>query len=198
MMSLTTRLFLLEPDGLENALGAGGDDVIAAARASILKTSLPADVREQVADVAEDLLRNGAGDPHLDLVRTLAVIGILDAIAEEVEMDTLEAVPGLQGVFRAMGDVIDYNLDAHLFGNPPMPFKAIDTAGTPLDIGYLDGDEVEELNDVLEGLEVTDEDLEEFSEEYSIELLEELVEPMMDALSQALSSGRDLIFVTEG
>ncbi len=198
MMSLTTKLYLVPPGALEEALGSGNPELIEQARQNVARLSFPHDVKGQVARAVEEMLEKGPGRPALDIVRVLALHAIVGAIGELVDIDTLEAVPSLQSVLRSMGEVIDYNLDAHLFGNPPPPFKAADTAGTPLDIGYLDSDEIEELAETLEVLETSEEDSEEFSEEYGIEMMEELVDPISDALQQARTSGRDIVVVTEG
>ena len=198
MMSLTTKLYLVAPGALEDALGSGDPELIAQAHANVQRLTFPHDVKVQVAKAVDEMIEKGGGRPHLDIVRVLALHAIVGVLGELVDIDTLEAVPSLQGVLRSMGEVIDYNLDAHLFGNPPPPFKAADTAGTPLDIGYLDADEIEELAETLEVLEVNEEDLEEFSEEYGIELMEELVYPITEALQQARTSNCDIVVVTEG
>jgi hypothetical protein len=198
MMSLTTKLYLVAPGALEETLSSGDPELMAQAHKNVERLSFPHDVKAQVTKAVDEMIEKGGGRPHLDIVRVLALHAIIGVIGELVDIDTLEAVPSLQGMLRSMGEVVDYNLDAHLFGNPPPPFKAADTAGTPLDIGYLDADEIEELDETLEVLEVSEEDLDEFSEEYGIELMEELVYPLTDALQQARTSGRDIMVITEG
>ena len=134
MMSLTTKLYLVAPGALEEALGSGDTELLEQARQCIARLSFPNDVKGQVAKAVEEMLEKGPGRPAVDIVRVLALHAIVGVIGEQVDIDTLEAVPSLQGVLRSMGEIIDYNLDAHLFGNPPPPFKAADTAGTPLDM----------------------------------------------------------------
>lgn len=198
MMSLTMKFFFIKPEAIEGILGSGDPEVIENLGKAIGELNLPNDVEEQVLAKARDLVQNGAKLPHLDLIGAFATMTLVRVLGEEFEFDTLQAVPGLQTVLRSMGTVIDYNLDAHLFGNPPPPFKAMDTAGTPFDIGYIDADDVADLSDFLESLDLHEDDLDEFSEEHGIELLEELVEPFCEALSEAMNSGCEVVVTTEG
>jgi len=198
MMSLTMKFFFIKPDAIEDVLGSGDTEVLKKLAKAAVGLNLPTDVEDQTVAQARHFVENGAKLPHLDLIGAFAIMAIVRVIGEEFEFDTLQAVPGLQSVLRSMGTVVDYNLDAHLFGNPPPPFKAMDTAGTPFDIGYIDSDDVAELSDFLESLDLHEDDLDEFSEEHGIELLEELIEPFCEALSDAMSSGCEVLVTTEG
>jgi len=198
MMSLTMKFFFIKPEAIEEILGSGDPVVVEKLGKAIGELNLPNDVEMQVLATAKDFVQNGAKLPHLDLIGAFATMTLVRVLGEEFEFDTLQAVPGLQTVLRSMGTVIDYNLDAHLFGNPPPPFKAMDTAGTPFDIGHIDADDVAELSDFLESLDLHEDDLDDFSEEHGIELLEELIEPFCEALSEAMAAGCEVIVTTEG
>ena len=198
MMSLTTRIYMIEAGAVESAVGSGDPTILRNALEAAERMDLPKDVIGEVLPHVRSLIEKGAQRPQLDLVRALGLVAILRAVGEEFEIDTLEAVPGVQSVFRAMGEAIDYNLDAHLFGNPPPPFQAIDSAGTPIDIGYMDADEIDELLEVLEGLDLSEDEIEEFLDDHGLELLEDLVEPLSDAVELARRSARELVFITEG
>ena len=192
------KFFFIKPDAIEDVLGSGDPEVLKQLPKAALGLNLPADVEAQAIATAKDFVQNGAKLPHLDLIGAFATMAIVRVLGEEFEFDTLQAVPGLQSLLRNMGTVIDYNLDAHLFGNPPPPFKAMDTAGTPFDIGFMASDDVAELSDFLESLDLHEDDIDEFSEEHGVELLEELVEPFCEALSEAISAGCEVLVTTEG
>ena len=196
MISLSVKLYLMTEGTIDDVIGSNNKDVIAKAQKSLSTSNLPADIQEAVATAIQMLVTTSTPPVHLDLIHTLAVFEIVREIGTEVDMETLESVPSLQTVLRAMGHLIDYNLDAHFFSNPPPPFKAIDAAGTPHDIGYLDSDEVSELADVLSAADLNDNQLDEFSEEYGIELLEELIEPLAEALGEASSRGQEIVVIS--
>jgi len=198
MISLTARIFMLTDDAIPDALGSGNTAIIRDAWNELEKSGLPTDVQEKVGEAIRTLINDGPPSPYLDLISSMALICIIREIGEEAEIDSLMAVPSLQGVLRAMGELINYNVDVHLFGNPPPPFKAMDTAGTPIDIGFLDHDELEEFGDTLDTLDLPEDDQMEFSDEYGLELMEELVEPLQEVFSTARSSGREIIVITEG
>jgi len=198
MISLTARIFMLDDDAISDALGSGDTKIIRNAWNELEKSGLPSDVQEKVGETIRNLVNDGPPSPYLDLISSLALIYIIREIGEEAEVDSLMAVPSLQGVLRAMGELISYNVDVHLFGNPPPPFKAIDTAGTPIDIGFLDHNELEEFCDTLDTLELPEDDQMEFSDEHGLELMEELVEPLQEVFGEARASGREIIVITEG
>ena len=198
MMSLTMRVFLVRPGTIETTLGSGDADIMTKTRTEIERLNLPNDVKDKVLDAAERMIQEKLKLPTMDLIGALAFMGLIRVIGEEFEIDTLQAVASLQTVLRNMGNIIDYNLDAHFFGNPPPPFKAVDTAGTPFDVGFIDLEEISELSDVLESQDLHEEDQDEFSEEHGIELLEELIEPLCEVLEEAISTGREIVLTTEG
>ncbi|MBR59442.1 MAG: hypothetical protein CMH54_15695 [Myxococcales bacterium] len=196
MISLSVKLYLMKEGTIDDVIGSNDQDVIANAQESLSASNLPADIQDAVALAIETLITTSTPPVHLDLIHTLAITEIVRQIGTEVDMETMESVPSLQTVLRAMGHLIDYNLDAHFFSNPPPPFKAIDAAGTPHDIGYLDPDEVTELADVLSAADLNDNQLDEFSEEYGIELMEELIEPLCEALDEASAQGLEIVVLS--
>ena len=87
MISLTARIFMLQDDAINSALGSGNLSIIRGAWDELEKSGLPSDVQEKVGETIRTLINDGPPSPYLDLISTLALIYIIREIGEEVEVD---------------------------------------------------------------------------------------------------------------
>ncbi len=196
-MILNLRPFLLKPDRLPAVLGSGDEEVIKGARAEIAAMAFPEEVIEAVQEAMQHLIKDGPRSRILDLVSALAMVALIRVLGEEVEAETFEGITDPETVFAQASEIIDFNIGAYLFGNPPPPFSTIGAEGAPFDLGYFDADAIDDVLAELDGLDVSTEDQETFLDETGVDLVEELVEPLREILEQAQVQRLDVAFIAE-
>jgi len=191
-----THLFLVSPKAIEQALGSKDSEILERGLALIEASELPEDVQRLVSDTFSGWIEQTPSQMNLDLIGTLVLIALVGSIGESMDIESLEDLPNIHGIIQNLTDRMEYNAMVHLFGNPPTPFRTIDTTGTTLDVGYLDGAEVEEFYDELVSLELNDEEIDEFSDEFGFDLVEDFVDPIQEVLEIAMDSQREMICIT--
>ena len=191
-----THLFLVSPRAIDDALGSGNSEILERALDLIEASELPEDVQELVNETLTSWIEQAPKQINLDLIGTLVLISLVGAVGEPMDIESLEDIPNMHGIIQNLTDRMEYNAMVHLFGNPPTPFRTIDTTGTTLDMGFLDGAEVEELYDELVSIELSDEEIDEFSDEFGFDLVEDFVDPIQETLELAMDSQREVVCIT--
>ena len=191
-----THLFLVSPRAIDDALGSGNSEILERALDLIEASELPEDVQELVNETLTSWIEQAPKQMNLDLIGTLVLISLVGAVGEPMDIESLEDIPNMHGIIQNLTDRMEYNAMVHLFGNPPTPFRTIDTTGTTLDMGFLDGAEVEELYDELVSIELSDEEIDEFSDEFGFDLVEDFVDPIQETLELAMDSQREVVCIT--
>jgi hypothetical protein len=196
MLFEKTHIFLIDPTVIQQSLGSGNEAALGNAQTILSKSELPEEVQAHVLDTLNSWLQKEPTQQNLDLIGTLALITLVGSLADPMDLESLEELTNVHGIFQNLTELMEYNAMTHLFGNPPAPFQTVDTTGTTLDVGHLDTVEVENFYDELVHIEITEEDLDAFSDEHGFDLWEELLAPIQEVLEIAMDRRQDVIFVT--